>query len=291
MTSPSTSTSSTTRVRNASCARSSATSPCARWPKRKFSPTLTCSAPSRPTSTSSMKSCGDWLANAPSNGITTSSCTPRPGDQVGLGGQRRDQLRRLVRRDDRARVRLEGQDGVRAAHHLAVAEVDAVELADGDVARAGLRIGEPGDLHQPRKPTTGLSVPSPRGSARAIRPSGVDEPHDRAPPAVRGRNRHAVPRPARVVARQRDRGQEPERVVERHEAAGVGDVERADRRAPQLEAVRVAEVGDQRAHVGARAALDRERRPLPVAPQQRRSGARRPRARAGRPASPARASA
>ena len=34
-------------------------------------------------------------------------------------------------------------DGVRAADHLAVAEVHAVELADGEVARAVLRIGEP----------------------------------------------------------------------------------------------------------------------------------------------------
>ena len=39
--SPSASTSSTTRVVNASCSSSSVTSPRALWPKRKFSPTLT----------------------------------------------------------------------------------------------------------------------------------------------------------------------------------------------------------------------------------------------------------
>ena len=38
-------------------------------------------------------------------------------------------------------------------------------------------------------------------------------------------------------------------------------------RPPQLDAVGVAEVGDQRAHVGARRALDRERRALAVAPE------------------------
>ena len=37
-----------------------------------------------PTSTSSMKACGDCAANAPSNGITTSSRTPSAGDQVRL---------------------------------------------------------------------------------------------------------------------------------------------------------------------------------------------------------------
>ena len=35
-----------------------------------------------------------------------------------------------------ARVRLEGEHGVGAAHHLAVAEVHAVELAYGDPPRA-----------------------------------------------------------------------------------------------------------------------------------------------------------
>jgi hypothetical protein len=94
-----------------------------------------------------------------------------PRDEVDLRGERRDQLRRVCGRDDRARVRLEREHGVGAAHHLAVPDVHAVELADRDMARSELGIGEPGDVHQPRKPTTGLSVPSPRGSASAIRPS------------------------------------------------------------------------------------------------------------------------
>ena len=61
------------------------------------------------------------------------------GDQVGLDVERGQQLRRGVGRDDLARVRLEGEHGVGAADHLAVAEVDAVELADRDVARRGAR--------------------------------------------------------------------------------------------------------------------------------------------------------
>jgi hypothetical protein len=64
------------RVSNESWARSSAASPLARWPKRKFSPTLTRSAPSRSTSTRSMKSCGERLAKSPSNGTTISSRAP-----------------------------------------------------------------------------------------------------------------------------------------------------------------------------------------------------------------------
>src|ERR671915_180867 len=70
-----------------------------------------------------------------------------------------------------ARVWLEGQHGVRPADHLAVAEVHAVELADGEITWTPGGVGEPDDVHQPRKPTMGLSVPSPRGSARAMRPA------------------------------------------------------------------------------------------------------------------------
>jgi hypothetical protein len=70
------------------------------------------------------------------------------GDQLRLGLQRGEQLRRGVGRYDGARVRLERQHGVGAADDLAVAYMDAVELADGDIARAPLRVGEPGDVHQ-----------------------------------------------------------------------------------------------------------------------------------------------
>src|SRR4051812_25141846 len=63
--------------------------------------------------------------------------------------------------------------------------------------------------------------------------------------------RHAVRGAAGVVAGQVDGGQEGERVVEPDDALGIGvrDGERADRRPAQLEAVGVAEVGDQRPHV------------------------------------------
>jgi hypothetical protein len=76
-TSPSTSSNGTTRVVKRSSARSSAVSPCAPWPKRKFSPTLTCAAPSRPTSTSSTNSAALRRASASSKDTTTISPTPR----------------------------------------------------------------------------------------------------------------------------------------------------------------------------------------------------------------------
>src|SRR4051812_37037212 len=84
------------------------------------------------------------------------------------------------------------------------------------------------------------------------------------------RNRHAVTGPFRLVGVEIERRQERERFVERRErlGVGVGDVEGADARPPQLEAVRVAEVGDQRSHVSAGRALDRERRPVFLPPQR-----------------------
>src|SRR6185437_17121083 len=88
------------------------------------------------------------------------------GDQVALDRERLEQLRRGVRLDDRKRVGVEREDRVVAADHLAVPQVDAVERADGDAARAGLRVGQAGDFHL--NTTIGLSSPSP-GSAMAIR--------------------------------------------------------------------------------------------------------------------------
>ena len=69
------------------------------------------------------------------------------------------------------RVRVEGQDGVGAADDLAVAEVHAVERADGDAPRARLGVGQPRWPSSARKPTMGFSAPSSRGSAMAIGPS------------------------------------------------------------------------------------------------------------------------
>ena len=252
-------------VSNASCARSSAASPRARWPKRKFSPTDTRCAPSRSTSTWSMNSCarlgGERAVERDHDELARRRA---PAIRSALAVERGQQLRRGVGRDHRARVRLEGQHGVGAADHLAVAEVHAVELAHRELARPVLRVGEPGDVHQPRKPTTGLAC-RPRAarrgrSGRRRRAAARRCPSGRA---VDGARRAAAPaRPS--SPRQLDRRQEAERVVERRRAARGRRRRRRTapiRGAPQLEAVGVAEVGDQRAHVGAGRALDRERRP------------------------------
>jgi len=67
-TSPSTSSSCTIRVSKRLSAASNSESPCARWPKRKFSPTETWVAESAPTRTSSMNCCALRAAKSRSNG-------------------------------------------------------------------------------------------------------------------------------------------------------------------------------------------------------------------------------
>ena len=183
-------------------------------------------------------------AKAPSNGITTSSSTPSAGDQLGLALERRSAASARASGATTASGCGSKVSTVSAPRdHLAVAEVDAVELADRDAARARLDVGSEvsrSSYHQPRKPTMGLSVPSARGSATAIRPSRVGQAHGAG--AALGARRAAV-RDGHAVrqrgARRRRRahlGQEAERVVERDEPLriGVGDVERPDRGAPQL---------------------------------------------------------
>ena len=102
---------------------------------------------------------------------TTSSRTPRPAIRSALHRQRREQLRRGVRRHDRAGVWLERQDGVRVPDHRLVAEVDAVEFADGDAAGPGLGVGEPGDAHAAAQVMGSSSVSrGSRRSASAARP-------------------------------------------------------------------------------------------------------------------------
>ncbi len=76
--SPSTSTSGTTRVSNSGRDARKAASPVAFLPKRKFSPTETRSAPSPSTRTSWTNCSALFEANSRSNGIVTSSSTPRP---------------------------------------------------------------------------------------------------------------------------------------------------------------------------------------------------------------------
>ena len=121
--------------------------PLAFWPKRKFSPTDTRSAPSWPISTSSTNRSALREANSLSKGITTSSSTPSPAIRSRLIGEVGEQLGQRVGMGDRHRVGIEGQDGVAAPDDLPVADVDAVEGADGDLARPGLARG-PGPAGQ-----------------------------------------------------------------------------------------------------------------------------------------------
>ena len=142
----------------------------------------------------------------------------------------------VVGRDDRARVRLEGQHGVGAAHHLAVAEVHAVELAHGDlggVRRGSCGVGEPGDVvpsaaeaydgleravlarlgerDQAVASSTQAATGAPcRRRASAERPTAV------ARRCAARRSPASVDAPAGSRARRRARTQRP----------GVGDVER-----------------------------------------------------------------
>ena len=64
---------------------------------------------------------------------------PEAVDHVALDREGHDQLRQRRRVQDLERVRLEGEDGVGALDHRLVAEVDAVEGADRDVARRAAR--------------------------------------------------------------------------------------------------------------------------------------------------------
>ena len=62
---------------------------------------------------------------------------------------------------------LEGEDGVGALDHLAVADVNAVEGADRDLARPGLGVGELGHFHRHEPRTFASSKASARASASA----------------------------------------------------------------------------------------------------------------------------
>ena len=115
---------------------------------------------------------------------------PSPAIRSRLTGNGVEQLGRRLRVDHRERVRVEGQHRVDAADHLAVAEVHAVEGADGDLARAraGLDVGELGDLHAGSNTTTGWSS-SARGSRDreqlARRPSAARTARRAGRPATR----------------------------------------------------------------------------------------------------------
>src|SRR5688572_11445002 len=109
----------------------------------------------------------------------------------------------------------------------------------------------------------GLERPVPTRFGEGDEPGVVREPRHALRDGGWGRYRDAVARPPRLIAGEPHLRQERQRVRQRHDPllVGVGDVERPDPGPPQLDAVRVAEVGHQRSHVGPGRALDRERSP------------------------------
>ena len=82
-----------------------------------------------------------------------------PVDHVALDREGHDQLRQRRRVQDLQRVRVEGEDGVGVVDHRLVAEVDAVEGPDRDVARPRLGVGQRGDpdAHRSAAATAGTS--------------------------------------------------------------------------------------------------------------------------------------
>ena len=216
---------------NASCSRSSAASPWARLPKRKFSPTDTRVAPSRSISSWSMNSCARLRRErCRRTGSRSAPRRPRPAIRSAFCSSVVSSFGRGLRRHDRARVRLEGER--RCRRRAITSRWPACTPSNSPTARrrgAARRVRKPDGLHQPRKPTTGLRVAPPRGSARAIRPSASRSrtmplacPGTATPwAALRG-----------CVALELDHRQERQRVVEADQAllVGVGDVEVADAR-------------------------------------------------------------
>ena len=76
--------------------------PARRWPKRKFSPTRHVRRAERARRARRRRTPARVrAANAASNGITTSSCDAERRDELGLALERRQQLRRARRGDDR----------------------------------------------------------------------------------------------------------------------------------------------------------------------------------------------
>ena len=129
-------------------------------------------APSRATSSWSMKSCAGLRHPLAVERDHDQLLDAERGDQVGLLVERRQQLRgRLAARPPcagaartsaRCRRRGSPRGGRRARRRT--------RPRPGGAGAASHR-GARSIVHQPRKPTTGLRVESPRGSASAIRPS------------------------------------------------------------------------------------------------------------------------
>ena len=121
-----------------------------------------------------------------------------PLDHVALDLERHDQLRRRLGVDDAERVRLEGQDGVGALDHLAVADVHAVEGADRDPSRARLGLVQRGDGDAHRTELWQLPIGRrASASASAIGACSSASPTANGPIAVRRNSvQYASPRSA-----------------------------------------------------------------------------------------------
>jgi hypothetical protein len=95
---------------------------------------------------------GDALVEADHNQLLHAE----PADQLDLGLEPGQQFRCRLRPDHAERVGLEGQHRVVAGDHLAVTEMDAVELPHGDPARTGLGLAELGHAHRRRSLTQAI---------------------------------------------------------------------------------------------------------------------------------------
>ena len=99
-----------------------------------------------------MKSSALRWANSLVEGDHDQLLDPEALDHVALDREGHDQLRQRRRVQDLERVRLEGEHRVGALDHRLVAEVDAVEGADRDLARARLGVAQRGDLDRSSAP-------------------------------------------------------------------------------------------------------------------------------------------
>ena len=162
---PSTSTAGTTstvKCRRAPSAASSSGVPARLRPNRKSKPTAAPAIPSRCSRTSLMKSSGAGSASAASNFSTIAPSRPVAANRRSLARVVGETEQRLVRPEERARMRLEGQRRGRPAERLrtrlrrrdhgAVAAMHAVEIADRDHGAARAPAGSA------RRPGTAAKV-------------------------------------------------------------------------------------------------------------------------------------
>src|SRR4051812_47670130 len=267
--SPSTSTSGTTRVSNSGREARNSASPACFLPKRKFSPTETCSAPSRSTSTSCTNCSGLFDAKSRSNGIVTSSSTPSPAIRSAFtpGGQSSF-----------------GSASGRTTASGCGSNVSTVSLSPitsrwprctpskvpiatrrpgfgcasgrGVIFMGGASLG--GEDHERLEHTV-------LGARDGHEASIVSEPHLRAD-RLPG-NGHTVRSTRRLGGRKLDGGNEVQRVRKGHERLGILQPEGPDSRALELLAVRVAEVGHELPHVRAGRHLELEAHAVALSPE------------------------